>query len=771
MKRLGAHPARIIGVMIFVCAAALYIRTAAPTLGGAFDSEEFQFAASNLDIVHATGYPLYLLLGKIFTTLIPIGNIAYRMNLLSALIGAATVVLVYLNALTLTRRQIASMATAALFATNTAVWRQAGVASVGPLHLLLVAAIIYAMLLWHERCSAKKTGFFPSGKPGFSNRNYLNIATFLFGLGLAHHRTTLWLAPPIAILVLLDDPGILRRPRDIAKYLFWLALPLLLYLYLPIFGNNSPWYSNTLQGFLSQVMGGDAGAYLRTTPEQMLEGITITAQYLLDSFGYLGLVLVIVGAISRIQNSEARSQNLFLGLATFIFSVWGGLYAGEPDRYLVMPFMFLIYWFGIGISVIESLLRIQKPEFRIQHFIFYLSSFILWIFLFALLGLPFSDRFRIADWSAFDRTYKLWNEVFTLPIPQNSTLVGNWGQLNAMRYMQRIEQRRTDLQLVGTLYDTAPQTQATQAALADGRTIFLAPGVAQPNGDYKYAMLGPLLQVRDKPQTQAPANAKNITINSSLTLADYAITTALEPYAPTTSIAPNRTARVSLLWQANDTLKDFIVRINLYDPDARLIARKDEAPVRGLYSASQWQRGEYVNDVYNLLIPAGSPPGKYQLKMQTIDAEAKKSTSDEISLASVNIEHVTNLTRDQVFIQHPLDVKTSYYTSLWGYGGIEKSYRAGETISAYFVWHADIDVGTLVEDADFSLQDASGISVAGWYKSPITFYPIHEWREGEVLKAYNDLRLPENLPPGDYSLDLYIHWQFPVNICKIQIVP
>ncbi len=105
---------RVTAAVIFFCIAALYIRTAGPTLGGAFDSEEFQQVAYTLGIAHATGYPLYVLIGKVFTSLIPIGNIAYRMNLLTALIGAGAGTLVYLNAYELTHRRMASIAAAAL---------------------------------------------------------------------------------------------------------------------------------------------------------------------------------------------------------------------------------------------------------------------------------------------------------------------------------------------------------------------------------------------------------------------------------------------------------------------------------------------------------------------------------------------------------------------------------------------------------------------------------------------------------------------------------
>ncbi len=754
LDKVHSHPDLVIGAAIFVGALALYIRTAAPTLGGAFDSEEFQQVAYTLGIAHATGYPLYVLIGKFFTTLVPIGNVAYRMNLLSALLSAGAAALVYLNALALTRRHIASLAAAVLFATNPAVWRQAGVASVGPLHLLLVAAIVYALLLWRDL------------------RAPLTLAAFLFGLGLAHHRTVLLLAPAIAIFVLLVDANILRRPREIAKNLFWFALPLLLYLYFPIFGGNSPWYSNTPSGFLAEISGGDAGDFIRTTPLQILEGIVVVAQYLFDSFGYLGAVLIVIGAVSVVPRwnrwASALGDScvlLFLGLATLPFAIWGTLYGGEPDRYLVMPFIFLIYWFAIGTGAlelfIERMFRLPIANRAAQIAFAALLAF--------LVFLPFPDRFRVADWSSFDRVYKQWDEIFTLPIPRGAVLVGNWPQLNAMRYMQRVENRRPDLQLVGTLYDPAPQTDAARAAFVDGRAIFLAPGIAQPIGDYRYALLGPLLQVRDAPQMQPPTAQKDIVVNSALTLADFGVATALEPFAPTESFAPGRTARVTLDWRAESAVNDFIVRLQLYDPAGRLVAQQDERPLRGLYAASQWQPGEYVSDVHNFLIPPGAPPGTYQLKLQTLDASTKQPTSGALSLGALIIDRVTNLTRDQVFIQQPLDLPLSDRVELWGVGGLESPRRAGETIGVSLLWHVRADVGTDFA-VRFALIDPAGKLVSEWQRAPVSFYPTREWRQGEILKAYYDLLLPESLQRGDYSLSVNIGGGA-APIGKIQIAP
>ncbi|RLC93667.1 MAG: hypothetical protein DRI77_11675, partial [Chloroflexi bacterium] len=61
---------------------ALYLRTLLPSVGQA-DTFEFQVIVPRLGVAHPTGYPLYVLLGKLFT-LLPLGNVAWRVNLASA---------------------------------------------------------------------------------------------------------------------------------------------------------------------------------------------------------------------------------------------------------------------------------------------------------------------------------------------------------------------------------------------------------------------------------------------------------------------------------------------------------------------------------------------------------------------------------------------------------------------------------------------------------------------------------------------------------------
>src|SRR4051812_43036105 len=71
-----------VGAVLVLRAFALYIATLAPSVMPG-DYAEFQFSAAILGVPHPTGYPLYILLGKLFTML-PVGDVAYRVNLSSA---------------------------------------------------------------------------------------------------------------------------------------------------------------------------------------------------------------------------------------------------------------------------------------------------------------------------------------------------------------------------------------------------------------------------------------------------------------------------------------------------------------------------------------------------------------------------------------------------------------------------------------------------------------------------------------------------------------
>ncbi len=161
---------------------AVYLITLCPTIYVG-DSGELVTAAAELGVAHPPGYPLYMLLGRLFS-LLPVGEVALRLNLLSAVCGGAAA---YMLALLLggiparVRRQndgaaIAASATVILlFAFSRTTWSEMVKAEVYGLNVLLIAAVLWST---------------------FRGRRPV-LTFFLLGLGAANHQTILLLVPGI----------------------------------------------------------------------------------------------------------------------------------------------------------------------------------------------------------------------------------------------------------------------------------------------------------------------------------------------------------------------------------------------------------------------------------------------------------------------------------------------------------------------------------------------------------------------------------------------
>jgi hypothetical protein len=80
--------------IVFLIAFSLYVATLAPgPVPG--DPSEYIFVPYILGIAHPPGYAFYTVIAKLWQTVVRVGTIAYRTNLLAAFVGASVVTLVY----------------------------------------------------------------------------------------------------------------------------------------------------------------------------------------------------------------------------------------------------------------------------------------------------------------------------------------------------------------------------------------------------------------------------------------------------------------------------------------------------------------------------------------------------------------------------------------------------------------------------------------------------------------------------------------------------
>lgn len=254
LKKSGTNAAQgpfWIGAAAFFTSFIAYLYTLAPTVCPG-DSGELIASAVCLGNAHNPGYPLHALVGKLFT-LIPIGNPAFRVNLMSAVFAALTVWLVYETIREATGKIIPALSASLILAFSDAYWPQATGAEVYALHTFFVAAIFRLLFLWNRYRA------FP----------YLLVLAFVTGLSFSNHLQTVMLAPAVLLFVAWTDTDSIKRLKNLALLTLFLFLGLSVYIYLPVrteagtpISFGSP---DTLDHFLGLITAADhRNAYLLT---------------------------------------------------------------------------------------------------------------------------------------------------------------------------------------------------------------------------------------------------------------------------------------------------------------------------------------------------------------------------------------------------------------------------------------------------------------------------------------------------------------------------
>ena len=213
---------------------AIYARTLLPG-AGFWDTAEAQTVPHTLSIFHPTGFPTYTLVGWAWSQ-IPFGEVAWRMNLLSAVclsLAAGLVVLTTAQLVNERHRVVVATASAVAglaFAFSSEAWRNAVRADVHALHILIAAGLVWLLVTWR---SAEWSG---AHRPG----RWLAAAALLFGVGMGNHPLTGLMAFGIAGWLLMVDPLIWRRWRLLLACAGLLAAGMAVYLYIPIRANIAP---------------------------------------------------------------------------------------------------------------------------------------------------------------------------------------------------------------------------------------------------------------------------------------------------------------------------------------------------------------------------------------------------------------------------------------------------------------------------------------------------------------------------------------------------
>lgn len=329
----------ILGTVVFGC----YLGTIAPVvyLG---DSGELTASAFSLGIPHASGFPLYSLLGKIFC-MIPIGSIGFRMNLMSAFFSALTVGLIYTIILRITSSALSSAVAASYLAFMPLFWSQTAFAEVYPLHTFFVALMIRLLWWWDE------------------NKGFRRLLLFVFiaGLSFGNHMQTVMLAPPVLYLIISGNKRSLLNFRNFIIISLFFSLALSLYLYLPIrteAGAAIHWGDpNTIERFFghvttksyreSYVFGASPSEYLSRAGEAL--GVVIT------QYG----VLLLLALWGWIKAPSTRWRIFFATVVLFdlTYSVFLNVISFEITPFMLPTSVILTVLMGVGMADVLKVIR------------------------------------------------------------------------------------------------------------------------------------------------------------------------------------------------------------------------------------------------------------------------------------------------------------------------------------------------------------------------------------------------------------------------------
>lgn len=578
-RRAGVVPLAL-ALVVF----GLYLRTLGTHVGTA-DTFEFQVVAPALGVAHPTGYPLYVVVGKLFS-LLPIGSLAFRVNLTSAVFATAAALGVYALAASLSGRRLIAFIAALSFAVSGVMWSQAAVAEVYALNALIAALVLGRVIgLASLRPSAS------SGVP---------LLFFLFGLGISHHLTTVLLLPALALAIAIARPRLPLRAALLSLGLFLLGLSA--WLYIPLRWpalNGAPM---PLAQFLDWITGSRFGGALVLSAWRDPARWEIVLRFLLDAYGPAGAALAGIGAVGLALRHWRPALILFVTFAAYVFY---GLVYLVPDvsAFLIPAYLVMAIWIGAGVAFLVDGLPAQLPA-TIRPPLHALSSI-----LFLLVPVTLIWRnFPLVDQRGKGGQAEAWGRyVLGLPIPVGAAILVDSEKIAPLYYLQVTENLRPDLDIL-VLGTEEEYRRELDTRLAHGQPVYLARFL--PNLPYAMRSLGPLVEISSRPagESARPVNSMLATFGDLIEL------------VTSSTILPSREAdpvRVTLAWQAlTDSRPNYHVRLRLIDAQRRVWWEDRGAhPVGGFYPTGAWAKGEVVEDYHEIDFDPATPPGAYTLEV------------------------------------------------------------------------------------------------------------------------------------------------------------
>jgi len=365
-----------LAILVFIITFVVYILTCNPTLTFT-DNGELASACVTLGIAHPTGYPLFTILGYIWSLLPISASKIYQLNLLSALWTSLASIMLFFNIrlilanLNTKTKQITqekkrkvrvtysiekfnvdgyliniiAFLSAIAFAFARTTWEQANSLEVYSLEILLMNIVIYVFL----------KAFFAGEK----KHKYI-LSAFLFGLAMTNHMTSILLLPAILWMYFQNDENKFVFNAEKIKGMLILIIPLVislsLYLYLPIRSAMQPdinwgWVHRGFDKLLYHLQGKQYQVWMFSDSTTIITNLGVYFSVLPYQFGFAGILAAIYGMFA------ARKSNIFwfLVLLILVDIAYATNYSiVDIGSYFLLSFIALFIFFAVGLAYLTK---------------------------------------------------------------------------------------------------------------------------------------------------------------------------------------------------------------------------------------------------------------------------------------------------------------------------------------------------------------------------------------------------------------------------------
>ena len=459
---------------VFFIALLLYCCTLAPAVTPT-DSGELIVVAHGLGVAHPPGTPLWVMLAHV-ASLVPLGNVAVRINFSSAVFAALASAMLTLVVAELimtasyppktkergARKKTKTANSAVdpvltfapavgaglLMAFSRTLWSYATIAEVYTLNTLLILTVFFLMFRWRRCIVADQTNI---GSPITIHDSWLYAGALVFGLALGVHHVTVGLTLPAVGVLVYRTEGLrfFTSRRLLYAALISIGGLVAIYTYLPFAASRSPvinWGNpRSLQEIWWHVTGRQYRVFLSFSPSMMGTQFVEFCRMLLREFGpaWLPLSLVVAFAGLRSAFRQDRTSFWFLFFVVMADLAYALSYeiAEDKDAYYLPTFISVAIAAGFGVRWLIQLsaskaLALQKTYLLAAAAVLLTS------------GTAFAANWPFNNRRHYFIAHDYVENLFSTIESNGLLLTQDWQVAAPMFYEQEVEQRRTDVKVI-----------------------------------------------------------------------------------------------------------------------------------------------------------------------------------------------------------------------------------------------------------------------------------------------------------------------------------